>query len=112
MSRTPHAAKELTAQVRDHLGRKPDSKAGRETSAPHGDPDGLGVVRSLKFDKVASKFLSKVLPHLDDPRITGYEEKSGVVTVHFSPRALADDREPFNLVDAETVADDEKADEE
>ena len=107
MSRTPLAAKVLTQQVREHLNRKPDSKAGRETAVPDGDPDGLGVVRSLKFDKVASKYLSKVLPHLDDFRITGFDEKAGQVTVHFHTGNLADTRFEFNLADAELVAEDE-----
>jgi hypothetical protein len=107
MSRIPHAAKVLASQVRDKYGRSVDSKAGQETITPVGDPDGFGVVRSVEFDKTSSKWLSKVLAATGDPRIVGIEEKAGKVKVTFASGTNADTKDPFNLTDAETVAEDE-----
>ena len=98
MARIPHAANVLTAQVRDKLHRKPDSKAGAGTSKPSGEPDGLGVYRALEFDRTASKLLSAAKDTLtEDVRIEAVEEDKGVVTVHFSPRPIADNRTEFDL---------------
>lgn len=107
MTRTPHAAHTLTRQVREHLRRNPDSKAGLGTSEPVGDPDGFGVQRSIRFDKTASKWLEKVLPHLGDPRIAGFSTESGRVTVEFVGSTAADFRQDFALADAEVVAESE-----
>lgn len=106
MPRIPHAAKTLAEQVRKHYGRNADSKAGLETATPVGDPDGLGVYRSIQFDKTSSKWLGPVLAELDDPRIEEVTEEKGQVTVRFSHRTLADERHPFPLDDAATVAGD------
>lgn len=112
MPRLPYAAKTLTEQVRRQLRRSPDSKAGLGTSEPVGDPDGFGVHRSVRFDKTASKWLEKVLPHLDDERIESFEKKDGRVTVHFTGAVTADNRDRFPLEAAETVADYEPLDNE
>jgi len=97
--RTPHAAKQLTKQVREALGRIPDSKAGLGTSKPVGDGDGLGVQRSVEFDKVASKFLlDRYDALLSDRRVEGIDQSGkGIVTVTFTHLPLADQRDPFDL---------------
>jgi hypothetical protein len=87
----------LTKQVREALRRKPDSKAGIETSTPSGDPDGFGRYRSVVFDKVASKYL---LDHGDlesDARILEVKNNSGKLTVTFVSDRSADERTPFDL---------------
>ena len=94
--RVPHAASILTEQVQAHNKRA--------KSTPIGDADGYGVQRTIQFDKTSSKWLAKVLPELDDPRIVGYvEDKDGII-VEFSSQTAADERHPFALSDAETVA--------
>lgn len=105
MARLPHAAKTLTKQVREHMRRSEDSKAGMETARPEGDPDGLGVYRALRFDKTSSKWLAKVLEQIDDERIESVETDKGQVVVKFTHRTAADRRDPFPLDDAEVVAD-------
>jgi hypothetical protein len=94
--RVPHAAKTLSRQ----LGERYKS----HTMEPSGDPDGIGVHRKVKFDKTSSKFLDKVLPYIDDPRIVNHSMRSGILTVEFSHRTVADQRDVFPLDDADTVA--------
>ena len=95
--RVPYAAQQLIEQVQE--------RHKRATAERVGEPDGLGVIRTVEFDKTSSKFLAKVLPHLDDPRIVGFDEKGGKVQVMFASNTSADQRDPFPLDDAETVAD-------
>jgi hypothetical protein len=97
MPRIPHAARTLASQLGERY-----KNVEMEAS---GDADGLGVHREVKFEKHAGKFLAKVLPHLDDPRIVDFKAtKAGVVTVTFSDRTIADSRDSFPLDAAETVA--------
>lgn len=106
MARHPYAARTLAQQVRDHLGRTPDSKAGRDTMVASDDPDGLGVHRTFKFDKVASRRLKDVLTlaTLDDPRIDDVYMRNDHLYVRFSGRTIADSRDPFPLDEAVTVS--------
>lgn len=97
--RLPHAATVLTAQVQ--------AKYKNATAERVGEPDGFNVIRSVKFDKTSSKWLAKVLPQLDDPRIAGFTEKGGQVTVEFTGRTIADQRDQFALEDAELVSEQE-----
>jgi hypothetical protein len=101
--RTPRAARTLIRQVRERLNRKPDSKAGMETAVAVDEPDGLGVHRTFKFDKTASKGLADVLIALDDHRIEMVDEKAGQVVVTFSPGSNADDATDFALDEAAEV---------
>jgi len=94
--RVPRSAQTLEAQVSDRYKKV--------TVEPYGDPDGLGVYRSVRFGKTESKWLAKVLPEIDDPRITEVEEKSGRVIVTFASGTSADQRHPFPLDAADTVA--------
>ena len=100
MARTPRAARTLTRQVRERLNRKPDSKAGAETSVPIDEPDGLGVHRQFLFDKVASKGLADLLTTASDTRIVGVEETKDGVVVTFAPTTIADDDRDFDLATA------------
>lgn len=99
MTRNPYAAAALLAEVQEQ-----HAKASME---PVGDPDGLGVYRTFKFDKTSSKTLLSILPLLDDPRIESFEDKTGVAVVTFTHRTVADDRRRFALAEARTVVDSE-----
>lgn len=96
MPRIPHAAKTL---IRQAVERKPQTKATRE-----GEPDGLGVHRTISFNKATSKWLEPLLAELDDPRITGYEVEGGILSVTFSTGIDADDASEFPLDAAAEVA--------
>lgn len=108
MPRTPHAAKVLIGQVRTSLNRKADSKVGIETGVPAGDPDGLGVYRSVIFDKTASKRLLAAREAVEsDERVESFEVDKGQVTVTFvGSSPLADSRDPFDLTATAEVEDD------
>lgn len=110
MARLPYAAKVLADQVREHLHRKPDSRAGLATMEPEGDPDGLGVYRTVKFDKKASEFLRDglVLETLEDNRIADMEMKDSRLHVTFTHRVIADNRNPFPLDAARAVTEQEE----
>lgn len=98
MPRLPYAAKVLRDQVAD-LYKDPKFE-------PVGEPDGFGVRRSVSWgNQNTVKFLEKVLPLLDDPRIEGFEVKAKRMEVTFVVDQRADDRRPFDLDDAQTVAD-------
>jgi hypothetical protein len=83
MARLPHAAKTLRRQVLD--------KHPRSTVEGFGDPDGLGVVRTLRLSKSASDWLAPLLEVIDDDRM------------EFTGRPVADQRQEFPLTDAEEV---------
>jgi hypothetical protein len=104
MARIPHSAKTLIAQVQARYNRKPDSRAGTTTGTPVGDPDGLGVVRKVRFDKTSSQWLKDILPVMDDSRIVDFAVDDGRVVVEFSHRVDADRREKFPLAEATLVA--------
>jgi hypothetical protein len=95
--RLPHAAQQLKKQILD---LKPRAKV-----EPHGDPDGLGVRRSLIVrDKATAKWLLPILHVIEDPRIALLEEmSSGHVVIHFVTTRIADERTPFQLVEVSRV---------
>lgn len=97
MARLPYAAKTLIAQA---TARKPRTKA-----EPHGDVDGLGVHRTIKFNKETSKFLAPLLEQIDDERIEDFEvTEAGYLHVTFVATPDADQRAEFPLSAAEEVA--------
>lgn len=98
MARLPHAAKTLRRQVLD---RHP-----RSTVEGFGDPDGLGVVRTLRFSKSAGQWLAPLLEVIDDNRIVRAEvTDAGYLHVEFSGRPVADQRQEFPLTEAQEVLD-------
>jgi hypothetical protein len=102
MSRLPYAAKQLIEQVQ---AERPSAKA-----EPVGDPDGLNVHRTIKFDKRTSKWLAPLAEQfLDtDPRIAEWNvTDAGYLHVDFITTPGADDRSRFLLSEAIMVADSE-----
>lgn len=97
MTRNPYAADDFLSEVREQ-----HAKASAE---PVGDPDGLGVYRTFKFDKTSSKTLLKVLPEISDERIESFEEKTGHALITFTSHTVADRRGRFALAEARTVVD-------
>lgn len=97
MPRLPHGAVTFTEQVQ---------ALRKSAKFERGEPDGLGVVRSLTFDKATSKWLEPILDHLDDDRIVGYGTGSkGLLTVLFSEKSnVADQRDDYPLEAAAEVA--------
>lgn len=96
MPRLPYAAKRLIQQATD---AKPATKA-----KPVDDPDGLGVHRTIQFNKATSTWLKPLLEEMDDPRIASLEvDKGGLLEVTFVATTFADDRTPFALEAAEIV---------
>lgn len=97
MARLTYGAKTLISQVEHH---KPRSKASEV-----GDPDGLGVVRTIKFDKATSKWLAPLLDEIEDPRIeTMHVTEAGHLHVTFVSTPKADSRLPFPLDAASFLA--------
>lgn len=97
MPRLPYAAETLTDAVQS---LKSDAKWYEE-----GEPDGLGVTRAIRFDKKTSDWLTPLLDSLQDERIeslTRNDKNQLVVT--FSPRPVADWRDPFPLEEAQIVS--------
>ena len=97
--RLPRSANVLLKQL---VERNKNSKATAVS-----DPDGFGVRRVIRYDKNSSKFLAKILPVMDDPRIASYDEEDGVVTITFTPTVRADQTHPFPLAEADSVVDGE-----
>lgn len=88
MPRLPYAATTLIQQVQNE--RK------SATAQPHGDPDGFGVFRTIKFDKKSSPWVAERLQH--DERVLETElTEAGYLHVTFSDRPAADIRDPFVL---------------
>lgn len=95
MARTPHAARVFTDQVKEL----------RKTAKfEFGDEDGLGVYRTVKFDKPTTKWLGNALDEIDDDRIIGYSVEKDQLTVLFSHRTNADLKDRFLIDEAVTVA--------
>lgn len=94
--RYPRAAKQMLSQMSERY------KTAAMTSDD--EPDGLGVRRTVQFDKVSSKFLAKTLPLILDPRVVAVSTKDGVLSVTFSPKRDADEPHPFPFDEAETVS--------
>jgi hypothetical protein len=95
--RIPHAARTLAKDLGARYKNVPHT--------PDGDPDGLGVHRSVRYTGAAGKFLAKIADALaDDPRIVGSEKHKDGVVIHFTDRITADSRDPFPLDAAEAVS--------
>lgn len=102
MPRTARAATTLIEQV----------TALRKTSRAkvEDDVDGLGVRRTVSFDKPTSKWLEPILDAIQDPRIVSTDDDKGRLVVTFSAKpGLGDSRNPFPLAEGEVIADAEKA---
>lgn len=96
MSRIARAAKTLQSEV--------EALRKSATVETHGDPDGLGVHRTLKFDKQTSKWLEPMLAEISDSRISeSHVTDDGYLHVSVVPTYRGDFTEPFNLAAAETV---------
>lgn len=97
MPRLPYAAIRLISEVQ---GVKHSAKA-----QPHGDADGFGVYRTIKFGKRESPVLYRTLLHITDTRIQKFDlTEAGYLHVTFVPGPRADVRDPFYVADAFTVA--------
>lgn len=96
MPRLPGAAKRLIQQVQ---AEKP-----KATADPEGDPDGLAVWRTIKFDKRTSKWLAPLMEQIDDPRLHDVKvTEAGYLHVTFVHTPQADWRDPFPLTEAAEV---------
>jgi hypothetical protein len=96
MPRMPYAMKALIDEV----------AAARKTAKfDLGDEDGLGVYRSVTFDKATTKWLGHAFDYVEDDRIIGYSVSKDQMTVLFSHRSSeADRKDGFLIADAQTVA--------
>lgn len=96
MPRLTYAAQTLIEQVR---AEKPKAKVENAS-----EPDGLGVVRTIKFDKRTSAWLAPLLEVIDDERISGIQvTDAGYLHVTFIARPQADQRARFPLAAAAQV---------
>lgn len=95
MSRIPYAAQTLIDQVTE---RRKSAKVTIEQ-----DPDGFDVNRVIKFDKATSAWLRPILEAVADPRIVGLGTVKDQLTVIFSARTNADERDEFALDEADAV---------
>lgn len=99
MARLPYAAKVLIGQVKI---AKPKTKDPETVD----EPDGLGVNRTIRFNKTVGKWLAPLLEEAADPRVqtlVGPDDKGLEVT--FVADHRADDKAPFPLEDAAQVLD-------
>lgn len=96
MARFPRAARVLLAELQTRY-KNPKME-------PVDDVDGLGVYRTVSFDKNSSSLLAKALPELNDPRIASFEKKGTKMEVTFVATSAADGQAPFPLAAAEIVA--------
>jgi hypothetical protein len=93
MARLPYAAKQFLAE------------AEATTAVEERDLDGWGVYRTLKFGKRDSKRIGQALLFIEDDRIKDWHvTEAGYLYVEFSTGPDADERDPFYLKDAATVA--------
>jgi hypothetical protein len=98
MPRLPYAAVTLAEQVRVE---RPKAKM-----EPTEGPDGLGVYRTVKFDKRTSDWLYPLLEVIDDSRIEEFHvTEAGYLHVTFIPQPQADQRTRFPLAEARQVLD-------
>ncbi len=81
-----------------------------------GEPDGFNVVRTLTFSGPAAAFLIRVMPNLNDPRISDYESVTdgddSQIAIHFVGTRVADGVDPYPLDAASVVADSQEEPEE
>lgn len=97
MSRVSRAAKTLAAEV---TALKPDAEIEMV-----GEPDGFGVVRSIKFDEITSAWLAPLLVELADKRVVEHHvTEAGYLHVELTGSlARGEDRSPFHLAAAQEV---------
>jgi hypothetical protein len=93
MARTPHAAKQLLAEVR--------TEHPKATLTPVDEPDGFGTHRSFRLSKAASEMVSDHAEDIiDDHRIhTVKGTKDGCLILTFVAGTAADDRTPYGIAD-------------
>lgn len=97
MARAPYAARTLHRAVLDH---KP-----KATMEEFGDPDGLGVYRTYRFDKRTSKWLAPLIEQMNDRRITEANlTEAGYLHITFASGPMADFKDKFPLDAAIAVA--------
>lgn len=93
MSRLPYAARQLITQV-----EQLPELAGHEVKVQQGNPDGLGVVRTIHFDPATSRVLWPMMRDDLDPRVASAISNRGGLTLTFHPNSVvADDASPFEL---------------
>ena len=69
-----------------------------------GEPDGLGVQRSIRFKGRTGDWLAALLETMDDDRIESFEKDKDGLVVTITGRPRGDYRDPFPLEDAALVA--------
>lgn len=95
--RLPYAARTLIEQAQ---AEKPSTKVEFV-----GDPDGYGVIRTIKFNKATSKWLAPLLDEIGDERIESSElTEAGYLHVTFVGTPAADQSADFPLDAATEVA--------
>lgn len=97
MSRLTYAAEQLRDQL---MLVNPDA-----IMATADDADGVGVHRTVSFDKDSSTYLSPLLAVIapSDPRIVSTSDAGGILNVTFSAGINADDRTPYPLDEVAAV---------
>jgi hypothetical protein len=85
--RLPHAGKTLIRQVGEF---RPDAESNT------GEPDGLGVIREITFDRETGKLIQPLIK--DDPRIaSAVLGRKGGLVVTFVSGIAADDRSACDI---------------
>lgn len=74
-----------------------------EVEVDYGEPDGLDVIRTVRFDKDTSRWLGPVLAVQLDPRIKLLDMAAGYLSVTFQEGVIADERDPFPLAAVDRV---------
>jgi hypothetical protein len=99
---TAPALRTLISQVTDH---RPDAEY------EFGEPDGLGRVREVTFDKDTSKWLQPILQAANDPRIGSLDTNGAKgkqkLTVTLVADVRADRAHPFPVDEADEVLSEE-----
>lgn len=75
----------------------------KNTEYELGDPDGIGVVRDVKFDKSTSKWLKPLIDVARDNRIANVSHTGGQTTVTVVADPRADSRDNFLLTEVEQI---------
>lgn len=95
MTYLPPAARQFIAEIR----------ALREDAEiePSGEPDGIGVIRSISLDVNTADWLNDIMLAVDDRRITEWTTDDEGGTVTFTHDHHADIATPFDLAGADAV---------
>lgn len=91
----PPAARQFSDEVK---ALRPDASI-----EPHGEPDGIKVIRSLSFDPETSEWLHDVLEAVTDKRIAQWVSDEDGIVVTFVADHHADNGTPFDLNLADAV---------